>query len=133
MRLIAALLDPVNKTQAAACAAAKVPARTLQNWLVNDAEFLAALRSAEDAAIGEPVRQLTAVAPAAIGVVVELMEDREVSPANRLRAAGQVLDHLSRLRELRDVEHRLAALEAELSRPAGARPAREKIPGGNEL
>lgn len=112
-RMIAALLNPANRSQAAACEAAGVPVRTLQNWL-SDPAFVEALRQAEEAAIGEAVRRLVAAAPAAIGVIVGVMADRENPAGIRLRAASQALDHLARLRELRDVERRLADLESQV-------------------
>ena len=111
-KMIAALLDPQHRNQETACAAVGVPVRTFQNWLL-DAEFVAALRKAEADAIGEATRRLVMVAPSAVAVVVSIMADKKSPPTVRLRAAGQVLDTLLRLRELHDHEERLAALEGE--------------------
>jgi hypothetical protein len=109
-RMIAALLDPQHKSQEAACAAAGVPVRTLQNWL-RDPDFLAALRQAEGNAIGEATRRLVMAAPTAVAVVVNVMTAKDSPPNVRLRAAGQVLDTLVRLRELNDYDQRLRQLE----------------------
>ena len=109
--MIAALLDPAHKSQEAACEAAGVPLRTLHNWL-NEPEFVAALRRAESEAITLAMRRLVTVAPAAVAVIVSVMADSKTSASLRLRAAGQVLDTLQRLREMHDFEERLAALEA---------------------
>jgi hypothetical protein len=110
-RMIAALLDPQHRSQEAACEAAGVPLRTLHNWLRDDPEFMASLRRAEGEAITLAMRRLVTVAPAAVGVIVSVMADQKVSASLRLRAAGQVLDTLQRLREMHDFEQRLAALE----------------------
>ncbi|HSN77307.1 MAG TPA: hypothetical protein VL334_19725 [Anaerolineae bacterium] len=110
-RMIAALLDPQNRNQAAACAAADIPERTLQRWL-SDPEFLSSLRAAEGAAISEAARRLVGVAAAAVGVIASIMSDEDMAPTLRLRAAAQVLDTLLRLREMQDFEQRLATLEA---------------------
>lgn len=113
-RMIAALLNPANRSQAAACTAAKVPVRTLQNWM-DDPEFVAALRAAEAEAIGEASRRLVGVAPMAVAVILQIMADGQIAPTVRLRAAGQVLDTLLRLREMQSFEQRLAALEQQIA------------------
>jgi hypothetical protein len=116
-RMIAALLDPSHPSQEAACRAAGVPLRTLHNWLRDDPDFLAALRRAESEAITLAMRRLVTVAPAAVAVIVAVMADTKTSASLRLRAAGQVLDTLQRLREMHDFEERLAALEARIPQP----------------
>jgi hypothetical protein len=110
-RMIAALLDPRHRSQEAACEAAGVPLRTLHNWLRDDPEFIASLRRAESEAITLAMRRLTSVAPDAVAVIVSIMIDPKTSASVRLRAAGQVLDTLQKLRELHEFEARLAALE----------------------
>lgn len=109
-RLIAALLDPVNRSQADACAAVGVPVRTLQNWLADDPAFLAALRAAESAVIDAAGRRLLGLVDDAVDAIGELLRPG-VADAIRLRAAGEVLDRLHTWREDAIFEDRLAALE----------------------
>ena len=111
-KLIAALLDPAHRSQEAACAAVGVPVRTLQNWLLDPA-FVAQLRKAEGDAIDESVRRLISVSAAADSTIVSIMTNRDNPPGIRLRAAGMVKESLVRLRELRNYEERLSALEAQ--------------------
>ena len=111
-KLIAALLDPAHRSQEAACAAVGVPVRTMQNWLAEPA-FVAQLRKAEGDAIDESVRRLISVQTAADSTIVSIMTNRDNPPGVRLRAAGMVKESLVRLRELRNYEERLAALEAQ--------------------
>lgn len=111
-RLIAALLDPANRSQADACAAAGVPVRTLQNWLADDPDFVAALRAAESAVIDAAGRRLLGLVDDAIDAIGDLLKPG-VADAIRLRAAGEVLDRLHTWRQDVIFEDRLAALERE--------------------
>ena len=110
-KMIVALLDPSHRTQEAACESVGIPPRTLQNWLA-EPDFVAQLRKAEGDAIDESVRRLISVSAAADSVIVTIMSNRDNPPGVRLRAAGMVKESLVRLRELRNIEERLAALEA---------------------
>ena len=110
-KLIAALLDPAHRSQEVACAAVGVPVRTMQNWL-DDASFVAQLRKAEGDAIDESVRRLISVSAAADSVIVSIMSNRDNPPGVRLRAAGMIKELVIQQRMLRNVEERLAALEA---------------------
>ena len=111
-KLIAALLDPANKTQAAACAAANVPLRTLANWLAED-DFQDALRSAESLMVDHAARRLLALTDDAIGALAEELSPYS-KPQHSLRAAELVLSHVLKWRELGDLETRIAALETKL-------------------
>lgn len=111
-RMIAALLDPANKSQQAACDAVGVPVRTLQNWLL-DAEFQADLRQAEQALVSSAARRLLTLSDDAIAALAENLEPY-TKPAAQLRAAELVLSHVLKWRELGDLEARLSALEAQL-------------------
>lgn len=115
-KMIAALLDPTHRSQEAACEAAGVPPRTLQNWLLDPA-FVAALRKAEGDAIDESVRRLISVSAAADSVIVTIMSNRDNPPGVRLRAAGMVKELVIQQRMLRNYEERLAALEAQSVNP----------------
>ncbi len=105
-RAIAALLS--TPTIGAAAATAEIGERTLATWL-SDPVFRAELTAAEDAAVDEAVRQLVASSGAAVETMMGLLNDPK--PAIRLRAADALLNHLLKLRELRNLESRLAALE----------------------
>lgn len=113
-RAVMALLSCPSIEQAAKQAG--IGARTLHRWLT-DPDFQAALTEAEGAAIAEATRRLVGLSDAAITTVASLMLDKGNSPTVRLRAATSVLDYLLRLRELANVEERLAALEAAIDRP----------------
>jgi hypothetical protein len=106
-RAIAALL--VSKSLAAAAKSSGVPERTLWRW-AGDPRFLAALHSSEAGIIGATMRRLLQLSEKATDVLESLLDSPK--PELRLRAAGMVLDQLLILRELTNVESRLAALEA---------------------
>ena len=108
-KMIAALLDPSNKSQQAACDAAGVPLRTLQNWL-RDPDFTAALRDTEAALVGHAARRLLSLTDDAIEALKDNLSEYS-KPAHSLRAAELVLSHVLRWREVQDLEARIAALE----------------------
>lgn len=108
-RAITALLTTRNISEAATVA--QVGERTLYRWLSEPA-FRAALSAAEGAAIDAATRSLLALQAGAIDTIEALMNDSEQPGAVRLRAAQSVLDYLLQLRDLRNMENRLAALEA---------------------
>ena len=110
-RAIKALLE--HRTVGAAAEVAGVAERTIYRWFDVPA-FRAALNKSEGDAIDQATRNLLTLSKAAINVFYEIMKDEDISPGIRLRAADRVMDHLIRLRELRDVEQRLAALEAKV-------------------
>lgn len=111
-KAIAALLTSGDIKSAAVTAG--IGARTLYRWMTLP-EFRAALLEAEGDAIDAATRRLLTLQTPAIDVLETTMSDRESPPAVRLRAAQSVLDYLLRLRELRNVEDRLAALEARIN------------------
>lgn len=108
-RAITALLSTRNVATAAK--QAKVGLRTLHRWIGEDAAFKAALAAAEGELIGPATRRLLAYQEAAISVIATIMADRGNSAGVRLRAATAVVDYMLKLRELRNVEERLTALE----------------------
>lgn len=113
-RMIVALLDPMNRSQEAACKAANVPRRTLANWLADDPEFVAALRAAESELLDETLRRLVSLSPTAVGVIVGVMADKNLPASTRLRSAQMILDNMARLRELHVTEERIAELERQI-------------------
>ena len=108
-RAIRALLT--CKTLQEAATTAQIAERTLYRWM-QDADFRAALFAAEGELIDGATRRLLRLQDSAIDVLDDLLT--ATGDAVKLRAAQTVLDHLLRLRELRDIETRLAALELAL-------------------
>ena len=110
-RLIAALLVARNTREA--CKAANIAERTAYTWLA-DPRFLAALSSAEGGQLSDATRRLLNLADTAIDTLEAVLSDATAAASVKVRAAGLVLDQLLALRELKNVESRLAALEAAL-------------------
>lgn len=108
-KAIAALLS--SKTVLGAAEMAGVSARTLTRWLA-DADFRAALLEAESEAIDAATRRLIGLQGVAIDCLHETLSDRKALPGIRMRAAQSILDFLMKLRDLRNIEKRLAALES---------------------
>ena len=113
-RAIAALLTERNAR--AAAAKAKVAERTLYRWLA-DPDFAVALAAAEGDIIAGATRRLLQLQDKAIDAVDAVFGDGETSAAVKLRAAQLTIDAMLKLRELRNVEGRLAALEAAAAAP----------------
>jgi transposase len=107
-RTIAALLAARNVREAAK--QVKVPERTVYTWLAEPA-FRAALYEAEGHLIDAATRRLLHHQDVALTVILTIMADRDNPAGVRLRAAQSVLEQLLKLRELRNVEQRLTALE----------------------
>jgi hypothetical protein len=108
-KAIAALL--VSKDVQSAAIQAGVSERTLHRWINEDDPFRSALRAAEAQAIDDAVRRLVGAANSALNVLMVLMLDQKTPAAVRLRAAISVLEQLVKLRELNNLEQRIARLE----------------------
>ena len=108
-RAIPALMSARNVADAAK--AANVAERTLYRWL-GDPTFRLRLNEAEGEAIDTATRRLLQLQDPAVDALGAILKDPDTTPTVRLRAATAVLDYLIRLRELRNVEARLLALEA---------------------
>jgi hypothetical protein len=106
-RSITALLTSRSASEAATVA--NVPPRTLTRWLTDDT-FKAALRHAEACVLDEATRRLVVLLAASLDTLETLLQDADSRV--RLRAAVAILTQAIRLHELRDIEERLAALEA---------------------
>lgn len=111
-RAIVALLDTADV--AAAAEAANRTERTVYRWLAEDEYFQAALAEREGQAIDEATRRLVTLASKAIDTLEEILDSDTASDQARRLAAQSVLDNLMKLRELRNVEQRLARLEERL-------------------
>ena len=108
-RAIRALLE--HKSVGEAAASIGVGERTLYRWLA-DPTFRQALSAAEGDLLDVATRRLLSLQDAAISTFAGMLsDDNEASATVKLRAAQAVLDYLLKLRELRDIEQRLTALE----------------------
>ena len=101
-----------------AAQAASVGERTLFRWLAEPA-FRAALSQAEGDLLDAATRRLLGLQGQAIETFESVLADAAASQAVRLRAAQAVLDYLLKLRELRNVESRLVALEVAFAQQQG--------------
>ena len=108
-KAVAALLSSKNVAEAAA--AAGLGERTLYRYM-GDPAFRLALADAEGMAIDNATRRLLTMQDLAIDTIADVLSDSASSAGVRIRAAGQVLDYLLKLRELRNIEQRLVLLEA---------------------
>jgi hypothetical protein len=98
------------RTMEDAAKAAGVSVRTLQRWH-SEPLFYATLAAAETDAIDYSVRQLILLSDKAVESLKVVLEDEAANPATKIRASLGVLDSLIKLRELRNLEARLSALE----------------------
>ena len=118
LKAIVALLE--TRTVEEAAKRAGVAVRTLYRWLAEDEEFNARLRYTEDYLIGATVRRLLRLNEKAVRVIEDILDDEEISPSVRLRAAAIDFEMTLKIRELRNVEERLSEIERILSqRPGG--------------
>ena len=117
VRAVQALLT--TKGLAEAAQTAQVGERTLARWLTEPV-FRAALSQAEGDLLDAATRRLLSLQDSAIGAFEAVLDGEEVSHTVRLRAAQGVLDHLLRLRELRNMEQRITALEQAYARGGGS-------------
>ena len=110
-RAISALL--CTKSVGEAAAATGLGERTITRWLAQS-DFRAELTAAEGDLIDVATRRLLQLQGGALDTLEALLVDdgSDVSAGVRLRAAQVALDHLLKLREMRDIEQRLQALEA---------------------
>jgi len=107
-RAIAALL--ASKKVAEAASSAGIGERTLYRWLAEDQAFRAALSQAEGELLDIATRRLLSLQGKSIDALEHLIDGAE-SEGVRLRAAQVAIETSLKLRELRDIEQRLTALE----------------------
>lgn len=105
------LLNPGHRSIEAAAAACNVPRRTAYRWLMLP-EFRAAIDKAEGEAIDATGRRLVGSLQEIDAVYLAIMQDESQPAMVRLRAASALFDMCMRLLEARNVERRLAELEA---------------------
>jgi hypothetical protein len=102
----------------AAAKVAGVSRVTLWRWL-QDETFCNQLKQAESERIGATIRRLTSLSDSAVSTLQAAMDNGKTS--EQIRAADIVLARMLQLRELHDLEARVAALEAKTngqSKPA---------------
>lgn len=107
-RAVAALL--ASKSVSEAAGSAGVGERTLYRWLAEDQAFRAALNQAEGDLLDTATRRLLTLQGKAIDALEHLIDSAETEGV-RLRAAQVAIDTSLKLREMRDIEQRLTALE----------------------
>ena len=98
------------KSIAEAALAAQVSERTLGRWL-NEPAFRSALSAAEGELLDCATRRLLGLQDKAIETFEDVLDSEDATQALRLRAAEMVLTYLLKIRELRNLESRLVALE----------------------
>jgi hypothetical protein len=113
-RAITTLLGSKNVQEAAALS--NVGERTLYRWMTEPA-FKAALLAAEGEAIDAATRRLISLIEPAAEELENILTGfgGNVNAQTRLRAVDIIFSQMARLRELRNVEERLTALEAAIS------------------
>jgi hypothetical protein len=105
--LVALMASKSVRAAAKKCGLAE---RTLYRYLADPA-FAAELARQEGHMIDAGVRWMITELEAALGTIDDVRTDESASPSVRLRAASTWLAALRDLRELRDIEARLARLE----------------------
>lgn len=108
IQTIAALMQSRSIEQAAQKVG--VSKRAVFRWL-NQPAFQAALRQATEDAIAQAVRRLSALSGDAIDTLAVEMTNATTPPSTRVRAADVILSRLMNLKELSELEARVAALE----------------------
>ena len=111
-RAITALLELPTIEQAAMSAA--VNPRTIYRWLDNPS-FKAELSAAEGRAIDRAARRLVGLSGKALDALESVLDTPSQSGAgNKRLAAVAILESLLKLRDLRNIEVRITALELAL-------------------
>lgn len=105
------LLNPAHRSIESAANAAGVPTRTAFRWLTLP-EFRAAIDQTESEAIDATGRRLVGSLADVETVYRTIMNDESQPAAVRLRAASELFNMAMRLLEARNIERRLAELEA---------------------
>ena len=92
--------------------AARVNRRTLSRWLLDD-EFRTALQAAQVEAVAQASRRLAGALDRSAEIVIDIAERGNTS--TRLRAALAIPGMYVQLREVGDVNDRLAEIEARIT------------------
>ncbi len=116
-RAVLAVLS--HPTLPEAAKAVGVATRTLLRWMQRP-DFQEALRTARREALRHALGQLQTAMGEAVETLREVMRDPEAAPGARVSAARTVLESALRAVEVDELDARLAALEAELTRRSAA-------------
>jgi transcriptional regulator with XRE-family HTH domain len=92
--------------------AARVNRRTLSRWLLDD-EFRTALQAAQGEAVAQASRRLAGALDRSAEIVIDIAERGNTS--TRLRAALAIPGMYAQLREVGEVNDRLAEIEARIT------------------
>ena len=92
--------------------AARVNRRTLSRWLLDD-EFRTALQAAQVEAVAQASRRLAGALDRSAEIVIDIAERGNTS--TRLRAALAIPGMYAQLREVGEVNDRLAEIEARMT------------------
>lgn len=101
-------------TVAQAAASAGVTETTIYNWKTEDA-FKQALQDANSRILSDTVTALTVASVRAVEILIEVAEDTEAPPGTRVSAARAILDSTIKVRELYDLEQRIADIESRVA------------------
>jgi hypothetical protein len=93
-----------------ACKRAGIARNTYYRW-TQDREFMDELDKARSGMVQEGLERLKNGFGKAVDLLFEVLEDKGVSSGVRVRSAEKIVDIFLRLRELEDVEGRLAEME----------------------
>lgn len=93
---------------------AKIPERTARRWMA-DTSFRAQLAGMESDMWSDATRRLVGLLSPALTVLGVVMADPHTPAGTRVAAAGRIIDSALKLAELRDVQARIAALEAQVA------------------
>ncbi len=109
----------VSKDVQSAAQQAGVGERTLHRWLCEDQTFRDALVEAENRVIDATIYRLAGMTGLALDNLEEVLDCKfaPIAPAGvRVRAATVILDQLVKLIQLQNLEGRVGAMEALLSK-----------------
>ncbi len=101
-------MDVTSAAKVAGCAR-----QTIHKWMKEDAVFAAELNAQEAELIAHSGRRLMRLQTKAVDFMESALEN-DSPPWLKIQVARLIIDAMFRLRELKNVEDRLAALEAAL-------------------
>jgi hypothetical protein len=96
-----------------AASAAGVSRNTISRW-IKDAEFMALVRQREAEQMAELSKRITALAALALDVCEDVIRAPGARHGEKLRAAAILLQNFTGVRELTELEARIARLEQEV-------------------
>jgi hypothetical protein len=107
----ALIVNPTIKGAAESCGIAE---KTLHSWL-NEPEFSKKLRKAQEEITRGTIGRVLSTVGNAIDNLIEIMNDKQISPGPRVTAARTLLDNSFKVYELESIQRRLDDLEGRLN------------------